>query len=127
MFKLVLIFLGAGLGGILRYWLGTWLQSFTTSGFPIGTLAVNTLGCLAIGFLAAALTGPAWGDERYRLALIVGLLGGFTTFSAFGYETVSLAGHREFLLAGLNILLSNGLGLVGVWLGARMAPHLSGV
>jgi CrcB protein len=60
------------------------------SNFPFGTLSVNLLGCLAIGFLAAIFVGPVPLREEYRLGLVVGLLGGFTTFSAFGFETFLL-------------------------------------
>jgi CrcB protein len=124
MLKLALIFLGAGLGGVLRYLLGSAIQTAWDTPFPVGTLAVNSLGCLAIGFLAAALTGPTWGDERLRAALIIGFLGGFTTFSAFGFETYRLLEGRHLALAAANILLSNTLTLAGVWLGARLAARL---
>ena len=114
--KLTLIFLGAGLGGDARYTLGGWVQAGAGSQFPLPTLVINILGCLAIGFLFPVLTGTVLVDEKYRLGIIVGILGGFTTFSAFGYETFQLAYHRQDLLAGLNILLSNVLGLAGVCL-----------
>lgn len=127
MTKLVLIFLGAGLGGVLRYAIGGWVQAFTGASFPSGTLLVNVLGCLAVGFLGAAFAGPVLIREEYRIAILVGLLGGFTTFSTFGRETFSLAADREMLLAGLNLLLSNGLGLAAVWLGTRLAERMYGV
>lgn len=124
MFKLSLIFLGAGLGGLARYGLSGLIQTLFNPLFPFGTLFVNLLGCLAIGFLAAALTGPVMLREEYRVGIIVGFLGGFTTFSAFGRETLALAADRQYLIAALNILLSNTFGLAAVWLGARLAARI---
>jgi len=122
--KLILIFLGAGLGGLARYALTGLIQACFNPLFPIGTLIVNVLGCLAIGFLTAAFAGPLPLREEYRAGILVGILGGFTTFSAFGRETFTLAADREYLYAALNILLSNTLGLTGVWLGARLAARI---
>lgn len=127
MTKLLLIFLATGLGGVLRYTIGGWVQGLTGASFPSGTLVVNLLGCLAIGFLGAAFAGPILIREEFRIAILVGLLGGFTTFSTFGRETFVLAADRELLLAGLNLLLSNGLGLAAVWLGTRVAERIYGV
>ena len=127
MFKLILIFLGSGLGGMLRYALSGWIQSWTTESFPTGTLVVNVVGCLAIGFLGAAFAGPKLIKEEYRIGIIVGILGGFTTFSSFGRETFALAADRQLMLAALNLLLSNGLGLSAVWLGTRLADRIYGV
>jgi fluoride exporter len=120
----LLIFLGSGLGGILRYWLGGWVQRAHGGPFPLGTLSVNTIGCLAIGFLAALFAGrPSLLAEQHRLALTVGLLGGFTTFSAFGYETFALIRADQHPHAALNVTLSffAALGAVwfGYWAGAR--------
>jgi CrcB protein len=127
MAKFFLIFLGAGLGGVLRYVVGGGVQALTGESFPSGTLVVNLLGCLAIGFLGAAFAGPVLIREDYRTAILVGVLGGFTTFSTFGRETFSLAADREMLFAALNLLLSNGLGLAAVWLGTRVAQRIYGV
>ena len=127
MTKLILIFLGSGLGGVMRYAIGGWVQALTGASFPSGTLVVNVLGCLAIGFLGAAFAGPVLIKEEYRIAILVGLLGGFTTFSTFGRETFALAADREMLWAALNLLLSNGLGLAAVWLGTRVAERIYGV
>lgn len=127
MLKILSIFIGAGVGGVLRYAISGWAQSFSSGSFPAGTLAVNIIGCLLIGFFGAAFAGPVLVREEYRLALLVGVLGGFTTFSTFGQETFALAADREWLLAGMNLLLSNGLGLTAVWLGTRVAERLYGV
>ncbi len=127
MIKIALIFLGAGLGGVLRYALSGWVQGLSGSSFPTGTLAVNAVGCLLVGFCAAVFAGPVLIREEYRLAVIVGLLGGFTTFSTFGKETLALAADRQWLFVALNLLLSNGLGLLAVWAGMRAAHRIYGV
>lgn len=125
--KIVYIAAGGALGSILRYVISGWVQSAAGSSFPAGTLLVNATGCLAIGFLATVFTGPILIREEYRVAILIGVLGGFTTFSTYGRETLALAADRQYAFAGLNILLSNTLGLTGVWLGTRIAERLYGL
>ncbi len=125
--KLILIFIGAGLGGVLRYAVSGWVHVLAGESFPTGTLVVNLIGCFGIGFLGAALSGPLIVREEYRIAILVGLLGGFTTFSTFGSETLALVADRKTWLAALNLLLSNGLGLMGVWAGSRLSDRIYGV
>ncbi len=117
MLKIAIIFIGAGTGGVLRHAVHTAVQRWAPSGFPLGTLVVNASGCLVAGVLAGALAGQAAMREEYRLLLFVGLLGGYTTFSAFGRETVELMQRGAWGMAGLNVLLSNVLGIGGLWLG----------
>jgi CrcB protein len=121
MTKLLFIAGGGALGSVLRYLVAGWGQRLTPGVFPLGTLLVNVTGCLLIGYLGTLFAGPAVVREEYRLALLIGLLGGFTTFSTFGYETWALLSDREWGLAGANVLLSNVLGLSAVWLGHRLA------
>ena len=118
---------GGAAGSVARYLLSGWLQSKAGISFPWGTLGVNVLGCLCIGFLGAALSGPLLLPPGYRLFLIVGVLGGFTTFSAFGWETLALAREGQMRLALLNIGLSNVLGLTAAWSGMAAARKLFGV
>ena len=127
MSKLVLIFLGSGLGGVCRYGLSGWAQRFGNGAFPLGTLAVNLLGCLVIGFLSAACSGRWLVREEYRIALIVGVIGGFTTFSAFGMETFALLNDGQYLRAAMNVASSVVFGLTAVWIGYRLAERLYGV
>ena len=112
---------GGAVGSVLRYVLSGWVQELAPASaaslFPWGILAVNVTGCLAIGILSALFTGPVLIRQEYQLALIVGVLGGYTTFSSFGRDTVSLAQAGQFGLAALNVLLSNALGLLAVWAG----------
>lgn len=122
----LLIFLAGGCGAVARYAVAGWAQRLSQGAFPVGTLTVNLLGCAAIGFFATLLTGPVLVRDEYRLALLVGLLGGFTTFSTYGWETVCLADDRQWWLAITNILASNLLGLASAWLAARLATAVYG-
>jgi CrcB protein len=126
MHKLLLIFLGSGFGGLLRYAISGWAQRLANGAFPLGTLAVNLSGCLAIGFLSAALSGRILIHEEYRIGLMIGILGGFTTFSAFGLETFALVNDGQHARAALNVFLSIGVGLAAVWLGYRWAQNWLG-
>ena len=114
--KLLIIFVGGGIGSVARYTLGGWVQGRAASVFPLGTLAVNVLGCAAIGILGAALDGRVLMKPEYRLFLMVGVLGGFTTFSSFAFETLKLAMDGEYFRAAGNVILSNVLGLFVAWL-----------
>ncbi|MBI4719236.1 MAG: fluoride efflux transporter CrcB [Planctomycetes bacterium] len=124
MTKWLLIGAGGAAGSMLRYALAGLAQRLAGGSFPVGTLLVNVTGCLAIGFLGAALTGPYVIREEYRIALLVGLLGGYTTFSSFGWETLALLNDGQMARATANVLLCNGLGLAAVWLGYRLAERL---
>lgn len=126
MLKLILIFLGAGIGGLLRYGVGGIVQSAAGTTFPVGTMIVNLSGCLAIGFLAAALDGPWLVREEVRLGILIGVLGGYTTFSSFGRETLALANDGQYVAAAANVLLSNLLCLAAVWAGWASAARLFG-
>ncbi|MCG8407437.1 MAG: fluoride efflux transporter CrcB [Phycisphaerales bacterium] len=119
--KFLLIFVGSGIGGVLRYALSGWTQKLSYENFPLGTMVVNVSGCLFIGFLSAAFAGRWLVREEYRLALFIGLLGGYTTFSTFGLETFALLNERQIASAAINVLLSVGLGLAAVWCGYRLA------
>ena len=125
-YKALLVFLASGVGGVLRYLMSGAVQAWWGPTFPIGTLAVNVVGCLAMGFLATALTGPIIVREEYRIAILVGLLGGFTTFSSFGRETMTLVADGEWSRAAANVLLSNLLSLAAVWAGAMASIKLYG-
>jgi CrcB protein len=127
MTKWLLIAAGGAFGSVLRYAVQGWVQRATNGSFPAGTLAVNVLGCILIGFLTALFTGPFLIREEYRVGLSVGILGGFTTFSTFGLETFTLMNAGQFGWASLNIILSCGLGLFAVWLGYRVGEYWYGV
>lgn len=128
MFTYFWIALGGALGSVGRYWLnGLVSQRFDT--FPMGTLAVNVIGSLLIGILAA-LTLPEgrMSSEGRTLTtpfLMIGLCGGFTTFSSFSLQTLNLLRDREWLYAGGNILLSVALCLIATWLGYLLGLALA--
>jgi fluoride exporter len=88
---------------------------------PFGTLAVNVVGCVLVGFLAEVADQRSFISDETRGFLIVGILGGFTTFSAFGNETMTLLRSGELWLAGINIVGHMVLGLIAVWLGYSTA------
>lgn len=85
--------------------------------FPIGTFCVNMLGCFVIGFLGQLSESKGLFQADSRLFLFVGVLGGFTTFSSFGFETFQLIRDGEFLYASMNAILQLAMGLLFVWLG----------
>lgn len=123
--KLLWIGLGGCAGSILRYLVAGWAQeSSRSASFPYGTLAVNVLGCLAIGALSQLADARGVFSAETRLFLFVGLLGGFTTFSTFGYETLNLARDGEMLAALLNVTANVVLCLLAVWAGRAGALAL---
>lgn len=119
-----LLWVGSGgfAGAIGRYLLSGWVHRLLPAAqFPWGTLAVNVAGCLLIGLLAGLADVRQLFSPEARLFLLIGCLGGFTTFSTFGYETLALAREAETLKALANIALHLGAGLAAVWLGAALA------
>jgi fluoride exporter len=130
MLKWFLIAVGGAIGSMSRYAMQGWVkQLFAGRIFPVGTMFVNVLGCFVIGTLFAYFRGPHGLriPEAYQIGLMVGVLGGFTTFSSFGLETLNLANDGEYGLAALNMLLSCGFGLLAVWIGYRLAERWFGV
>jgi fluoride exporter len=119
--------LGSALGGMARYWCSGLVANRFGETFPWGTLTVNVIGSFVIGFVAT-LTAP---DGRLlvgsnaRQFVMVGVLGGYTTFSSFSLQTLALARDGEWLRAGTNIVLSVVLCLVAVWLGHIAAAALN--
>ena len=96
MYKIMLIAVAGSLGTLARYWLSGWADQWWGGTFPAGTLIVNALGCLAIGFLFHATEEKYLIDPAARAAVLVGFLGGFTTFSAFAFENVELILDKNY-------------------------------
>jgi len=123
------IAVGSALGGMARYWLSGAIAALVGETFPWGTLIVNITGSLVIG-LFATLTGP---DGRFfvgsvpRLFVMVGICGGYTTFSSFSLQTLNLMNEGEWFRAGGNIVLSVALCLLGVWIGHVVALGVNGL
>ena len=108
--------IGGGTGAVLRYLVANIGQSLTPSNFPLGTLIVNIIGCALIGFVTALLIGPLSQHREFlRLLLIVGVLGGFTTFSTFALDSFDLIEDGRIRQAMMYILLSNIVGLLVAW------------
>jgi CrcB protein len=116
--QLIAVALGGSLGSVLRFLVSTGVYQWLGRGFPYGTLAVNVIGSFLIGLLAEALIlQRITFAMEYRAAILVGILGGFTTFSSFSLETIYLMEQGSFTKAGLNVLISISAGLLAVWLG----------
>jgi len=124
--RLLLLAVGGALGTLARYGFNGLISGHQAKhypwavAFPLGTLVVNVTGCFVIGFLAA-ISGPAmgraWIKPEWRDFLMVGFCGGYTTFSSYGLQTLNLARDGEWLHVAVNVLGSNILGLLGVYLG----------
>lgn len=122
MTNILLVGLGGFIGSVLRYLVGGYVQNSTKSiDFPFGTLAVNVIGCFVIGFLAQLAEGRGMFTSQARTFVFIGMLGGFTTFSSFGNETLNLARGSQMYSALANISANVMLGLFAVWLGRTVS------
>ena len=127
MLNYVLIALGSALGGTARYWASGAIANRFGQSFPWGTLVVNFTGSFIIGFFAS-ITAP---EGRFLVSayarnfFMIGVCGGYTTFSSFSLQTLNLAQEREWFYAGANAVLSLVLCLVSVWLGHTFADALN--
>ncbi len=114
---------GAGLGGVARYALGLWIMARYGGRFPLGTFVINVSGSFLIGVLMTLLTARFEPHPAWRLFLVVGVLGGYTTFSSFEYETFEAVRDGESWMAMLYAMGSVMLGYLGVWIGAALAAR----
>ena len=123
--NLLLVVLGGGIGAGSRYLLGGWLHGHLGNGFPWGTFAVNAMGSLMIGMVFGL---AQWGSlpPAATLFLAVGVLGGFTTFSAFSYETMRLLANGSVGASFLNVAGQFAVGLVAVYAGFVAVRGLAG-
>jgi CrcB protein len=121
-----LIFIGlAGFAGtLMRYWLSEWTARRFGETFPTGTLIVNLIGCFLAGLLFSLMFDRFLVSPTVRTVILIGLLGGFTTFSSFGLQTFTLLRDGEMGLALFNIAISNVGGLLMVWVGYSLAKIL---
>jgi fluoride exporter len=114
--ELLIVGCGGFVGAIMRYLAAGWAQKLTSGPFPLGTLTVNSIGSLVIG-IVAGLTQKAVVSPDIRMFVSIGLLGAFTTFSTFSFETMMLLRSGSYGEAVLNVMVSLLLGLVLVYLG----------
>ena len=119
MMKLAVIGLGGAIGAVLRYSISDAVHGRWGSSFPYGTLLVNVIGCLCIGALIQAMSNMS-DTHSVRVFAITGLLGAFTTFSAFGYETVTLIERQAHRAALLNVTMNVVLGIAAVVVGSQL-------
>ena len=123
---IILIGLGSGLGGVLRYWLSGVVAERIGETFPWGTMTVNIVGSLLIGLLAAFVDSDrVLMTPGSRQFLMMGFCGGFTTFSSFSLQTIRLMQDSEWLHAGGNILFSVFLCLIGVFIGYKLGQFVN--
>ena len=120
---MLLVALGGAIGSVSRFKASGWVLHHTIDWrFPAGTFTVNVLGCLIAGILAALAEKHHFFDADVRLLVFTGFLGGFTTFSAFGLETMTLLKRGDLTVALANVVLSVALGLLALWLGMAAVP-----
>ena len=125
MAKIFLAGIGGFIGSVLRYSVSGFVQDMSRSiDFPYGTLAVNLIGCFAIGFLSHLAETRGFFTAETRTLIFIGVLGGFTTFSAFSNETINLWREGESLLATINVAAHLVLCLGAVWLSRTMAYQI---
>jgi CrcB protein len=119
--RYLLVVIGGGTGALARYVAASAIMTRFGGKFPVGTLAINVTGSFLIGFLMTILTERFQVDPRWRILLVVGFLGGYTTFSSFEWETYTAVREGELWAGMLNVVSSVMLGYVAVWLGSMLA------
>jgi CrcB protein len=124
MINYIVVFLGGGIGSVFRFVLATWIGQRWGRSFPLGTFVINVSGSFLIGLLMTLMAERFLENPELRLLLVVGGLGGYTTFSTFQYETGRLAADGEMVYAALNIVLSVFSGFVALKLGEAIAKGI---
>jgi CrcB protein len=124
MFQAFLVAAGGALGSLLRYFVGQWSLRLWGPNFPWGTLIVNVAGCFVIGVFAEMIARRFNASVELRLLLVTGFLGGFTTFSAFSLDAISLFERGEAMLGGVYIAASVGLSMAAVVAGLALMRAL---
>lgn len=124
MFQVLTIAGGGALGALMRFWVSNGIYGVFGRGFPYGTLVVNVLGSLMMGFLYILFLERMSVSPEVRGALLVGFLGAFTTFSTFSIETINLIEQADLLKAALNMVLSVGACVLACWAGVILGRQL---
>ncbi|MCP4390521.1 MAG: fluoride efflux transporter CrcB [Gammaproteobacteria bacterium] len=120
----IAIAVGGSLGAVSRYWVSSTTYQWLGQGFPYGTLAVNLLGSLVMGFLSVLLVHRFHVSDEIRVGLLAGFLGSFTTFSTFAMDALHLAGNEAIVKAIVYILLSVLFCILGAWAGLVAAKQM---
>jgi fluoride exporter len=118
---LIYVALGGAFGSVLRFLLSTAVHRYTAAGFPYGTFTVNIIGCAAFGLIIGFAEHRIDLTPTVRAFFLVGILGGFTTFSAFTFDTLELLRTAAFFRAAFNVLGQITFGLAALWLGYLLA------
>lgn len=121
MLEVMLVTIGGGIGSASRYLVSTWAAARFGVDFPYGTLIVNVVGCFIIGAFMTVATERLIVSPYWRLFVTVGIVGGFTTFSSFSYETLHLLQEADALRAFYNVSLNVLVGFSATWLGIGLA------
>jgi fluoride exporter len=116
--KYIIVGIGGALGSVLRFWVGSYVGGRLGSRFPYGTFVINVTGSFLIGMILTIMAEKTQWSANWRYLIPIGFIGGYTTFSAFEYETFRLFQDGQMLSALLNVTLSVVVGFVGVWAGA---------
>jgi CrcB protein len=124
MLRILLVGVGGFVGTLFRYWLSGVIARRYGETFPLGTLVVNAIGCFIIGFLFYFFYDRSLTTPTARTVVLIGVIGGFTTFSSYGLQTFTLLRDGELFLALVNVVASNALGLALVWLGYVLAKAI---
>jgi CrcB protein len=124
MMNYIFVFAGGGIGSVARFALASWIGQRWGRSFPLGTFVVNVFGSFLIGLLMTLMAERFLENPEWRLLLVVGGLGGFTTFSTFQYETGKLVVDGELIYAALNIVLSVFVGFTALKLGEVIARSI---
>ncbi len=124
MINYIIVFAGGGIGSVTRLVLATWIGQRWGRSFPLGTFVINVSGSFLIGFLMTLMAERFVENPQWRLLLIVGGLGGYTTFSTFQYETGKLVMDGELGYAELNMVLSVAIGFMALKLGDVLAKSI---
>lgn len=124
--NVLLVAIGAAIGGVARYLIGGWLASLLGPDFPWGTVFVNVTGSFVIGVVLVLVQGGAL-PAGARPFVAVGILGGYTTFSTYSYETLELIIDGNYAVAVINVFVQLVLGLIGVYLGVVLGRLIGGV
>jgi len=122
--NVMIIGIGGFVGAAARYGIATWIGQRWGRSFPLGTFVINVSGSFLIGLLMTLMAERFTENPQWRLLLVVGFLGAYTTFSTFEYETGALLKDGEWLYAGLNVVMSVIVGFVALKLGEVMAKSL---